>query len=197
MHGTTTLEILRPYSDKLHGVFHCFGGSLEQANEVVDLGHLVSFTGIVTFKNGAACVTSRRNYRSQFMSKQMPYLAPVPLPGKTLRTGAYAHRGRDDCGRTRNSLQAVAEMTTQTAEEFFRFKRELEGGGRSANASAARTDVRSGAEGAYFWHRARDYRSTSGLLVMQSLIHAPRPTRNTALSSVRVNKSWPCSIKVI
>src|ERR1022692_4579758 len=49
-----TLEIMRPYSGKLRGVFHCFGGTLEQANEVVDLGHLVSFTGIVTFKNGVA-----------------------------------------------------------------------------------------------------------------------------------------------
>src|SRR2546423_1588011 len=47
-----TLDIMRPYSEKLRGVFHCFGGSLEQAIEVIDLGHLVSFTGIVTFKNG-------------------------------------------------------------------------------------------------------------------------------------------------
>jgi len=49
-----TLEIMRPYSGKLRGVFHCFGGTLEQANEVLDLDHLVSFTGIVTFKNGAS-----------------------------------------------------------------------------------------------------------------------------------------------
>src|SRR5436853_3223818 len=48
-----TLEIMRPYTDKVRGVFHCFGGSLDQANEVIDLDHLVSFTGIVTFKNGA------------------------------------------------------------------------------------------------------------------------------------------------
>src|SRR5213593_2663568 len=46
-----TLEIMRPY--KVRGVFHCFGGTYEQAIEVFDLGHLVSFTGIVTFKNGA------------------------------------------------------------------------------------------------------------------------------------------------
>src|SRR5437016_3531780 len=49
-----TLEIMRPYTGKLRGVFHCFGGSLEQASDVLDLGHLVSFTGIVTFKNGAS-----------------------------------------------------------------------------------------------------------------------------------------------
>src|ERR1700674_919252 len=49
-----TLEIIRPYSGKLRGVFHCFGGTRTQADEVLALGHLVSFTGIVTFKNGAA-----------------------------------------------------------------------------------------------------------------------------------------------
>src|SRR5437762_4471770 len=47
-----TLSILRDYGRQVSGVFHCFGGTLEQANEVIDLGHLVSFTGIVTFKNG-------------------------------------------------------------------------------------------------------------------------------------------------
>ncbi len=47
-----TLEILRDYGRQVSGVFHCFGGTLDQANEVLDLGHLVSFTGIVTFKNG-------------------------------------------------------------------------------------------------------------------------------------------------
>ena len=48
-----TLELLQPYTGKVRGVFHCFGGTLEQAEEVIALGHLVSFTGIVTFKNGA------------------------------------------------------------------------------------------------------------------------------------------------
>src|SRR5499427_2208894 len=47
-----TLKIMRPYIGKLRGVFHCFGGSLDEANEVLDLDHVVSFTGIVTFKSG-------------------------------------------------------------------------------------------------------------------------------------------------
>src|SRR5258708_11707407 len=46
-----TLEVLRPYTGKVRGVFHCFGGTPDQASEVIDLDHLVSFTGIVTFKN--------------------------------------------------------------------------------------------------------------------------------------------------
>src|SRR5437764_5505293 len=49
-----TLEVLRAYTGKVRGVFHCSGGSLEEANEVLDLDHLVSFTGIVAFKNCGA-----------------------------------------------------------------------------------------------------------------------------------------------
>src|SRR5437763_9445839 len=45
-----TLEILRDYGRQVSGVFHCFGGAVEEANEVLDLSYLVSFTGIVTFK---------------------------------------------------------------------------------------------------------------------------------------------------
>src|SRR6478672_6143590 len=41
-----------PWSGKLRGVFHCFTGTAEQALPLVEKGHLVSFTGIVTFKNG-------------------------------------------------------------------------------------------------------------------------------------------------
>src|SRR5438045_2518884 len=47
-----TLEILRDYGRQVSGVFNCFGGTLEQAKEVLDLGHLVSLPGIVTFKTG-------------------------------------------------------------------------------------------------------------------------------------------------
>src|SRR5271163_2629322 len=42
-----TLRILSEFTGKVRGVFHCFGGTIEQAREVVALGHLVSFTGIV------------------------------------------------------------------------------------------------------------------------------------------------------
>src|SRR6266446_3180007 len=44
-----TLEVMREYGRKVSGVFHCFGGTKEQADEVIALGHMVSFTGIVTF----------------------------------------------------------------------------------------------------------------------------------------------------
>jgi len=59
-----TLRIMQPYTGKLRGVFHCFGGSLDQANAVLALDHLVSFTGIVTFKTAQPCEKSRHKSRS-------------------------------------------------------------------------------------------------------------------------------------
>jgi TatD DNase family protein len=120
-----TLEMMRPYSGKLRGVFHCFGGSLEQANEVVDLGHLVSFTGIVTFKNGAAVrdVAAQIPLWKFMVETDCPYLAPVPFRGKRCEP-AHTRIVAETIAAARGvSLGEVAEMTTQTAEEFFRFNR--------------------------------------------------------------------------
>jgi len=120
-----TLEIMKPYTGKLRGVFHCFGGTLEQANEVIDLDHLVSFTGIVTFKNGTAVrdVAAQLPLFKFMVETDCPYLAPVPFRGKRCEP-AYTRIVAETIAAARGiSLEDVAEMTTQTAEEFFRFKR--------------------------------------------------------------------------
>ena len=120
-----TLEIMKPYTGKLRGVFHCFGGTLEQANEVIDLDHLVSFTGIVTFKNGTAVrdVAAQLPLFKFMVETDCPYLAPVPFRGKRCEP-AHTRIVAETIAAARGiSLRDVAEMTTQTAEEFFRFKR--------------------------------------------------------------------------
>ena len=120
-----TLEIMRPYSGRLHGVFHCFGGTLEQANEVLDLGHLVSFTGIVTFKNGASVreVAAQVPLDKFMVETDCPYLAPAPFRGKRCEP-AHTRLVAESIGTARSvSLEEVARATTATAETFFRFNR--------------------------------------------------------------------------
>ncbi len=120
-----TLEIMKPYTGKVRGVFHCFGGTAEQAGEVLYLGHLVSFTGIVTFKNGASVreVATQIPLGKFMVETDCPYLAPVPFRGKRCEP-AYTRLVADSIATARGiSLEDVAEMTTQTAEEFFRFNR--------------------------------------------------------------------------
>jgi TatD DNase family protein len=120
-----TLEILRDYGRQVSGVFHCFGGMLEQANEVFGLGHLVSFTGIVTFKNGAAVrEVAAQIPLGQFMVEtDCPYLAPVPFRGKRCEP-AHTRLVAESIANARGiTLEEIARATTATAEEFFRFGR--------------------------------------------------------------------------
>jgi TatD DNase family protein len=120
-----TIEIMQPYTDKLRGVFHCFGGTREQAEEVIALNHLVSFTGIVTFKNGASVreVAAQIPLWKFMVETDCPYLAPVPFRGKRCEP-AYTRLVAESIASARgNSLQEVAEATTETAEKFFRFNR--------------------------------------------------------------------------
>ena len=119
------LEILKPYTKKLRGAFHCFGGSLEQANEVIDLDHLVSFTGIVTFKNGVAVrdVASQIPLWKFMVETDCPYLAPVPFRGKRCEP-AHTRIVAETIAAARDiPLEEVGEATTETAEKFFRFNR--------------------------------------------------------------------------
>jgi len=95
------------------------------ANEVIDLGHLVSFTGIVTFKNGSAVrdVAAQLPLFKFMVETDCPYLAPVPFRGKRCEP-AHTRIVAETIATARGiSLKDVAEMTTQTAEEFFRFNR--------------------------------------------------------------------------
>ncbi len=120
-----TLSILREYGRQVSGVFHCFGRTLEQANEVFDLGHLVSFTGIVTFKNGAnvRAVAAQAPLDRFMVETDCPYLAPVPFRGKRCEP-AHTRLVAESIAAARGiSLEEIARATTATAEEFFRFDR--------------------------------------------------------------------------
>ena len=120
-----TLEILRAYTGKVRGVFHCFGGSLAQASEVFDLDHLVSFTGIVTFKNGVGVrqVAADIPLWNFMVETDCPFLAPAPFRGKRCEP-AHTRIVAEAVAAARGvSLNEVAELTSETAEQFFRFNR--------------------------------------------------------------------------
>jgi len=120
-----TLELLRPYAGKLRSVFHCFGGTLEQANEVLNLDHLISFTGIVTFKNGIAVqqVAAEIPLWKFMIETDCPYLAPAPFRGKRCEP-AYTRIVAETIAAVRKvSLDEISEATTETAQKFFGFNR--------------------------------------------------------------------------
>jgi TatD DNase family protein len=106
-----TLQIMREYGRQVSGVFHCFGGTKEQAEEVIRMGHLVSFTGIVTFKNGASVreVAAGLSLGEFMVETDCPYLAPTPFRGK-----------RCEPAHTRLIAESIAEARGIPLEELAR-----------------------------------------------------------------------------
>ena len=116
-----TLKILRPYSAHVHGVFHCFSGSLEEAQEVIELGHYISFTGIVTFKNAVDLRSTAASLPIDriMIETDAPYLAPVPHRGKRCEP-AFVRDTATALAEIRNlTLESFSAQTTKNAERFF------------------------------------------------------------------------------
>ena len=118
-----TLATLKPYSGRLRGVFHCFSGTLEQTSELLQIGHAVSFTGIVSFKNAHdlhACVR-QVPAGSFFVETDCPYLSPEPHRGQRCEP-AYTRLVAEKIASLRGlPLEEIARETTAAAEKFFRF----------------------------------------------------------------------------
>ena len=68
---------------KLRGVFHCFSGTAEQAEEIIALGFYLGIGGVLTFKNaGLDKVMEKLSLDRVVLETDAPYLAPVPFRGK-------------------------------------------------------------------------------------------------------------------
>lgn len=117
-----TMALMRPYFSRLRGVFHCFVGTPEQMREIVANGSLVSFTGILTFKNGQGIrETLSATPPDRFMLEtDSPFLAPVPYRGKRCEP-AYVKEIADVAANTRGiSVEELSRLTCTTAAGFFR-----------------------------------------------------------------------------
>ena len=106
-HGDS-LAIVREYPE-LRGVFHCFSGSVEMAEELLAMGWYLGFDGPVTYKNArkapevlAVCPLDRL-----LLETDSPYLSPVPMRGK-----------RNDSRNLRFVAAKIAEIKGGTAEEI-------------------------------------------------------------------------------
>jgi TatD DNase family protein len=112
---------IRPYTGKLRAVFHCFTGTEDQAREVIDLGHLVSFTGIVTFKNSPVIQAAAQALPagSFMLETDSPHLAPVPYRGKRCEPAYVADIAAFIADLRGVSVEQLAAETTATARSFF------------------------------------------------------------------------------
>lgn len=111
-----------PWTGKLRAVFHCFTGTEHDALPLIENGHLISFTGIVTFKNGQIIQqTARAIPNGSFMLEtDCPYLAPIPHRGKRNEPSYLTHTANCIASLRGIPLTDLITQTNQTANNFFR-----------------------------------------------------------------------------
>ena len=103
------------------GVMHCFTESLAMAEQAIELGFYISFSGIVTFKNAKELqeVAKTIPLERMLVETDSPYLAPVPYRGKTNQP-AYTRHVAEKIAELRNiSLEEVAKVTSKNYFELF------------------------------------------------------------------------------
>ena len=112
------LDIVREFP-RTRGVFHCFSGSAEMAMELVKLGWMLSFTGVLTYKNARKAVEAAQAVPLDriMIETDSPYMAPVPHRGK-----------RNHSGYVGLICQRLAELKGITPDECSRIT--LENGRR-------------------------------------------------------------------
>lgn len=117
-----TLAMLQPFASRVRGVFHCFANDAAAARQILALNSLVSFTGILTFKNGQNIRDAlSATPMGQFMLEtDSPFLAPVPYRGKRCEP-AYVKEISEVAAQVKQcSPEELSRATCATAERFFR-----------------------------------------------------------------------------
>ncbi len=107
---------------KARAVLHCFTGTISEAESALEMGHLISFTGIVTFPNAAEVQDVVKIVPSDriMVETDCPYLAPVPFRGKRCEPFMVAHTAEKMADLRGISSDELAQITTKNAEGFFR-----------------------------------------------------------------------------
>ena len=102
-------------------VLHCFTGGRELAMRAIDLGHYVSFTGILTFKNSATLRDIARDLPADriLVETDAPYLAPLPYRGKRNEPAYVAETARIVAEAKGLAVEEVAEATRANALRIF------------------------------------------------------------------------------
>lgn len=116
------LEAVRPYRGRLQAVFHCYAGSLSEAEELIRLGFHLSFTGVVTYPSArelAECAASLPLDRIM-VETDAPYLTPVPHRGARNEPAYVRHTAAFLAQKRGISLEEFAQATNRTAMRFFR-----------------------------------------------------------------------------
>jgi TatD DNase family protein len=105
---------------KLKGVFHCFSGTLKQAQKIIEAGFYLGIGGVLTYKNaGLDKVIKEIDPSHLILETDAPYLTPVPFRGKRNESSYLTYVLRKLADIRETNADAIAAITTQNAEKLF------------------------------------------------------------------------------
>lgn len=118
-----TIRILQEeQAQQVGGVLHCFTENLEMAQQAMDLGFYISFSGIITFKNAVElqALVQQIPLDRMLIETDSPYLAPVPYRGKSNQPAWVKYVAEKVAELTGHTYTQVAETTTNNFKRLFR-----------------------------------------------------------------------------
>lgn len=110
-----------PFNGRVRVQFHCYGGTLDQVLPLLEAGHVISFTGIVTFKNPGhmAEVAAKVPEGCYMLETDAPYLSPVPYRGKLCEPSYIVRTAAKVAELRGQTVEQVLAETTATAKRLF------------------------------------------------------------------------------
>jgi TatD DNase family protein len=114
------IDVIREAEGEVFGVLHCFDGTVELLETGLEAGWMISFSGLITFKNYEGEGLVRDVPPDQLMIEtDSPYLAPVPNRGKR-NEPAFVKSVAETLARMRgDTLEDIALHTFNNATRFY------------------------------------------------------------------------------
>jgi len=116
-----TINTVKEYIGKgVYGIFHCFGGSYETAQEIIAAGFYLGIGGVLTYKKaGLAEVLEKIDLQHLVLETDSPYLSPVPFRGKRNESSYLKYIVAKLAAVKNVSVEEVAAITTANAQKIF------------------------------------------------------------------------------
>ena len=115
------IDLVREHQNgQLRGIFHCFGGSSEEAKQIIDLGFLMGIGGVVTYKkSGLTEVLPQIPLEFLVVETDAPYLSPVPFRGKRNEPSYLKFIVEKMAELMQTTAEKIAAQTTANAQKLF------------------------------------------------------------------------------
>ncbi len=118
-----TMNILKEYTGRVRGVFHCFSGDMDMAEKALDMGFYISFSGVITFNKAGSIIEIIKQVplNRLLIETDAPYLTPHPFRGKR-NEPAYVRYTAEKVAEVKGiSIEETSNAVMDNALELFKF----------------------------------------------------------------------------